>query len=206
MFLQRILPAVAAIALVLLASPAMAEVARSFRDVPYATVGGTRLALDLHLPANVTAPPLVVYLHGGGWSEGDKTRYPAFLVERGFAVASLDFRSTKVARFPANVHDIKAGIRFLRAQSARFGYRADRIALAGASSGGHLAALVGTTGGNPGLEGEVGDFTNKSSRVQAIVSWYKSVSRGLELASCRSLDKVRSLLLRLLNGRAVGFR
>ena len=172
MFLQRIRPAVAAIALLLLASPAMADVARSFRDVAYATVGGTQLALDLHLPADVAAPPLVIYLHGGGWSEGDKTRYPAFLVERGFAVASLDFRSTKVARFPANVHDIKAGIRFLRAQSARFGYRADRIALAGASSGGHLAALVGTTGGNPGLEGEVGDFTNQSSRVQAIVSWY----------------------------------
>jgi acetyl esterase/lipase len=151
---------------------AAAQQARSFKDVVYATVDGKPLALDLYLPAGVSHPPLVVYLHGGAWKDGDKAQYPAFLVERGFAVASLDFRSTNVAPFPANVHDIKAGIRFLRARAAQYGYRSERIALAGASSGAHLAAEVGVTGGNAQLEGRLGDFPTQSSRVQAIVSYF----------------------------------
>src|SRR5262245_20135877 len=124
-----------------------ADAARHVPNLPYARVDGTALALDLHLPASSTPPPLVVYLHGGAWRDGDKTGYPEFLVARGFAVASIDFRSTTVARFPANVQDIKAAIRFLRAKAKDYGYRADRIAISGASSGAHLAALVGTTAG-----------------------------------------------------------
>jgi acetyl esterase/lipase len=158
--------------LCLAAGTAAAQQARSFKDVVYATVDGKPLALDLHLPANVQHPPLVVYLHGGAWKDGDKTQYPAFLVERGFAVASLDFRSTNVAPFPANVQDIKAGIRFLRARAAQYGYRPERIALAGASSGAHLANEVGMTGGNAQLEGTLGDYPAQSSRVQAIVSYF----------------------------------
>jgi acetyl esterase/lipase len=151
---------------------ANAQQARAFKDVVYATANGKPLALDLYLPANVQHPPLVVYLHGGAWKDGDKAQYPAFLVERGFAVASLDFRSTNVAPFPANVHDIKAGIRFLRAKAAQYGYRSERIAVAGASSGAHLANEVGMTGGNAQLEGTLGDYPNQSSRVQAIVSYF----------------------------------
>jgi acetyl esterase/lipase len=158
--------------LCLAAGTAIAQQARSFKDVVYATVSGKPIALDLYLPANVQAPPLVIYLHGGAWKDGDKTQYPAFLVARGFAVASLDFRSTNVAPFPANVHDIKAGIRFLRAKAATYGYRSDRIALIGASSGAHLASEVGVTGGNARLEGALGDYPAQSSRVQAIVSYF----------------------------------
>lgn len=149
-----------------------ADAARDLTDLTYATVDGRPLGLDLHLPANVAAPPLVVYLHGGAWSAGSKSQYPAFLVARGYAVASLDFRSTNDARFPANVHDIKAGIRFLRANAQRHGYRSDRIAVVGASSGGHLAALVGVTNGHAALEGTLGGHRGESSAVQAIVSWY----------------------------------
>jgi acetyl esterase/lipase len=148
-----------------------ADSPRSQRDLTYAIVDGQSLHLDLHMPANVATPPLVVYLHGGAWSAGDKTQYPIFLVENGFAVASVDFRSTNEAPFPANVHDIKAAIRYLRANAAKHGYRADRIALAGASSGGHLAALVGTTQGEARLEGDEGIDMAQSSAVQAIVSW-----------------------------------
>lgn len=140
-------------------------------DIPYATAGGHRLLLDLHLPPGAGHPPLVIYLHGGAWRAGDKGEVPAFLVHSGYAVASLDFRSSELARFPANVHDIKAGIRFLRANAARYGYRADRIAVSGSSSGGHLAALVGTTNGHPELEGEVGEHARESSAVQAIITW-----------------------------------
>ncbi|MEO8306599.1 MAG: alpha/beta hydrolase [Pseudomonadota bacterium] len=154
------------------AGVASAQQARSFKDVVYATANGTPLALDLYMPANVQHPPLVVYLHGGAWKDGDKAQYPAFLVERGFAVASLDFRSTNVAPFPADVQDIKAGIRFLRAKAAQYGYKPQRIALAGASSGAHLANEVGMSGGNAQLEGTLGDYAAQSSRVQAIVSYF----------------------------------
>jgi acetyl esterase/lipase len=145
---------------------------RDIKDIVYATVDGKPLGLDIHLPAAVRQPRLIVWVHGGAWTDGNKTAYPTFLVEHGFAVASLDFRSSSAARFPANVHDIKAGIRFLRAKAKEYGYRADRIAIVGASSGGHLAALVGVTGGNAELEGNEGDYPNESSRVQAIVSYF----------------------------------
>ena len=165
--------AIVACSLMLLAPVALAaESPRDFKDVVYATVDGKPLALDVHMPAGVRRPPLVVFVHGGAWTTGNKTQYPAFLVQRGFAVASLDFRSSNEARFPADVYDIKAGIRFLRARAADYGYRNDRIAIVGASSGGHLAALVGVTNGEKALEGTEGDYLNVSSSVQAIVSYF----------------------------------
>jgi acetyl esterase/lipase len=94
------------------------------------------------------------------------------LVERGYAVASLDFRPASAAPFPGQVHEIKAAIRFLRATAASHGYDARRIAIVGASSGGHLAALVGTTNGQADLEGTLGDHDKESSAVQAIVSYF----------------------------------
>lgn len=155
-----------------LQTAAAADVPRDFTDLVYATVGGKPLALDLHMPSGARRPPLVVYVHGGAWTTGNKSQYPAFLVARGFAVASLDFRSSNDAPFPADVHDIKAGIRYLRAKAGEYGYRGDRIAIAGASSGGHLAALVGVTNGEPTLEGTEGAHLGQSSSVQAIVSYF----------------------------------
>jgi len=93
-------------------------------------------------------------------------------VENGFAMASLDFRQSGDARFPANVHDIKAAIRFLRARAGEYGYRTERIAIAGASSGGHLAVLVGVSNGSKELEGTVGTHLTQSSDVAAIVDYY----------------------------------
>ena len=151
---------------------ASAQAARSIQDVVYATVDGKGLALDVHLPAGVAQPPLIVWVHGGAWNAGTKAQYPKELVASGFAVASVDFRQTSEARFPANVHDIKAAIRFLRAKAGQYGYRSDRIVIAGASSGAHLAALVGVTNGDAELEGKVGDQLAASSSVQAIVSYF----------------------------------
>ena len=94
-----------------------------------------------------------------------------FLRDRGFAVASVDFRSSNEARFPADVYDIKAGIRFLRAKASEYGYRSERIAIVGAPSGGHLAALVGVTNGEKALEGTEGDDPPVLC-VQAIVSYF----------------------------------
>jgi acetyl esterase/lipase len=142
------------------------------KDVEYTRVGEQSLKLDLYEPA-VAKAPLVVYLHGGAWERGSKTPMPLTgLVERGYAVASLDFRPASAAPFPGQVHEIKAAIRFLRAAAPRYTYDARRIAIAGASSGGHLAALVGVTNGSGDLEGTLGDHRNESSAVQAIVSYF----------------------------------
>jgi acetyl esterase/lipase len=142
------------------------------KDIVYATVDGRNLLLDLYLPAGVAQPPLLVWVHGGAWRSGTKAQVPMVFVENGFATASLDFRLSTEARFPANVHDIKAAIRFLRAKGAEYGYRRERIAIAGSSSGGHLAALVGVTNGHKELEGTLGSHTRESSDVAAIVSYY----------------------------------
>jgi acetyl esterase/lipase len=149
-----------------------AEPQRDIKDLVYARVNGKSLALDVHLPAEAQRPSLLVFVHGGAWTTGSKAQYPAFLVARGFAVASVDFRSSNEALFPANVHDIKAAIRFLRARARDYGYRADRIGIVGASSGGHLAALVGVSNGVKELEGTEGDYLNESSSVQAAVSYF----------------------------------
>jgi acetyl esterase/lipase len=151
---------------------AFAQSVRVQKDIVYAKVDGMSLALDLYMPAGVDSPPLVVWIHGGRWMNGDKSDVPTDFVERGIATASLDFRQSKQARFPAMVHDIKAAIRFLRAKASAYGYRAERIAIGGTSSGAHLATLVGVTNGNKALEGNLGDHLGTSSNVQAILSYY----------------------------------
>ncbi len=127
------------------------------KDIEYARVADRPLRLDLYRPDGAPAP-LLVWVHGGGWEAGSKAQMPlAPFVERGFAVASLDFRPASAAQFPGQVQDLKAAVRFLRAQAGRLGYDASRIAILGASSGAHLAALVGVTNGNPELEGALGE-------------------------------------------------
>jgi acetyl esterase/lipase len=152
---------------------AAAGVPAVVRDIEFAQVGKERLALDLHKPAGEPHAPLIVWVHGGAWRSGSRDSMPlGALVEQGYAVASIDYRLTPVAPFPAQVHDIKAAIRFLRAKQAELGIDARRIAIAGDSAGGHLAALVGVSAGVAELEGEVGDHDGESSAVQAIVSFY----------------------------------
>ena len=152
-------------------------------DVPYATSGtGEPLRLDLYLPEKAGAP-LIVWLHGGAWENGNKSAMPLEpIIERGFAVASLDFSPASKARFPGQIHEIKAAIRFLRAEAKRYGYDASRIAIAGASSGAHLAAVVGTSNGMPELEGSLGDHRTESSEVHAIVSYFAATNLTTILA------------------------
>ena len=125
---------------------------------------------------------------------------PTIFVANGFALASLDFRQSTEARFPAQVHDIKAAIRFLRAKAATYGYRTDRIAIGGSSSGGHLAALVGVTNGHAELEGTVGGYLKESSAVQAILDYYGASNLTTILAQSTpfGLNMRRPALERLL--------
>lgn len=146
---------------------------RKITDIRYGQVGDHELLLDLYLPNGVAQPPLLVYVHGGAWSGGTKNAMPLTgLVDSGFAVASVDYRLSPVARFPAQVHDIKASIRFLRAKEATYGYDSSAITITGSSAGGHLAALVGVTNGSKKLEGSIGNHLDQSSDVQAIVDYY----------------------------------
>jgi acetyl esterase/lipase len=152
-------------------------------DIPYATSGaGEPLRLDLYLP-EPTGAALLVWIHGGAWENGNKSAMPLEpFIERGFAVASLDFSPASKARFPGQVHEIKAAIRFLRAQAKRYGYDAGRIGILGASSGAHLAAVVGTSNGHAELEGTLGDHRGESSEVHAIVSYFPATNLTTILA------------------------
>lgn len=146
--------------------------AETLPGIEFARVDGISLKLDLHRPDS-EKPPLLVYVHGGAWRAGSRGDVPVTdLLDHGFAVASVDYRLSTQARFPAQVHDIKAAIRFLRAKADELKIDADRIAIVGSSAGGHLAALAGVTNGHAELEGRVGDHLDQSSRIDAIVSYY----------------------------------
>jgi acetyl esterase/lipase len=153
-------------------------------DLQYATsAAGEPLRLDLYKPDTAGPAPLIVWLHGGAWENGNKTAMPlAPIIERGFAVASLDFSPASKAPFPGQIHEIKAAIRFLRAGARQFGFDASRIAIAGASSGAHLAAVVGTSNGHGELEGALGDHDNESSSVHGIVSYFAATNLTTILA------------------------
>lgn len=155
--------------LLLVTSAALAD---TQADIEYARVGELSLKLDLHRPA-VENPPLLIYVHGGAWRAGSKKDVPiGKLMDQGYAIASVDYRLSTQAVFPAQVHDIKAAIRFLRANADTFHVNASRIAIIGSSAGGHLAALVGVSNGSRELEGRLGEHLDQSSDVQAIVSFY----------------------------------
>jgi acetyl esterase/lipase len=143
------------------------------RDIEYARVGDHALKLDLHLPDVTARPPLIVWVHGGAWRSGSRKDMPlARLVEEGYAVASVDYRLSTEAKFPAQIHDLKAAIRFLRAPDSAWRLPKTKIVIAGDSAGGHLAALVGVSNGDAELEGEEGNHRGQSSDVQGIISFY----------------------------------
>ena len=158
-------------------APELPEGVTVTADIPFANVNGHELALDLYMPAAVEDPPLLVWVHGGAWRGGSRKSVAALaLVQAGYAMASTSYRLSGVAPFPAQSHDIKAAIRFLRAHAADYGYDASRIGILGSSAGAHLAALVGVTNGNAELEGNVGGNLEQSSDVHAIVAYYPATN------------------------------
>lgn len=144
------------------------------KDIEYASVEGHSLRLDFYQTQKEELnSPLVVWIHGGAWRSGSKASVPVkHWLDHGFKIASVDYRLSGQARFPAQVHDIKAAIRFLRRHADSFQFDPARIIVAGASAGGHLAALVGVSNGLDELEGTVGKDLQQSSSVCAAVSFY----------------------------------
>jgi acetyl esterase/lipase len=169
-----------------------------------ATAGKTPLRLDLYVPESAPRPmPVVVWIHGGGWQLGTKDRCPALpLTARGYAAASIDYRLTDVAPWPAQIYDCKAAIRWLRAHAKEYGLDPDRIGVWGASAGGHLVAMLGTSAGAKELEGDEGNL-NCSSRVQAVCDWFGPsdfVALGDLLKAAGLGDNAKGPITKLLGG------
>jgi acetyl esterase/lipase len=149
--------------------------------VTYAVAFGYRpLQLDLWVPVTPTPAPLVVWIHGGGFMFGDRRYLPETLrpnqifdalLDGGLAVASIDYRHALEAPFPAQLHDAKAAVRYLRAHADELGISIDRVGVMGESAGGYIAAMVGLTGHRPDLEGTHG-VVGLSSAVDVVVDWY----------------------------------
>lgn len=144
------------------------------RDLPYLENGHDRQKLDLYLPADGEGPfPVVAWIHGGGWAAGDKNGCPPLssgFVARGYAAVSIGYRLSGDAIFPAQIQDCKAALRWLRANAQKFQLDPNRIGVWGSSAGGHLAALLGTSGGVS--EFDVGENPGQPSHVQAVVDFY----------------------------------
>jgi acetyl esterase/lipase len=143
-------------------------------DVQYCTGGGKPLLLDIFILRNrIRRPtPTVLWLHGRGWERGDKNGSSGvrFLASASFVTASIGYRLSGEAKFPADIQDCPRVIRFLRANAANYELDADRIAVGGASSGGDLALLAGLTDQSAGLKGS-GGWANVSTRGSATVSY-----------------------------------
>jgi acetyl esterase/lipase len=142
-------------------------------DVVYAVVSGHELKLDIAVPRNLAAPaPAIVDIQGGAWRRIQNSAEDAkFWARYGFVGVSITHRTSDIAIFPAAVHDCKAVIRWLRANAKKYNIDPDRIGVTGFSSGGNLAALLGTSGGDGFLEGTEGNL-GYSSRVQAVVDHF----------------------------------
>ncbi len=153
--------------------PALPADVTVHRDVEYARVGDKSLLLDIYVPEKVAAPrPLVVWIHGGGWRNGSKNQTRAVgMIKHGFAVASIGYRLSGEAIFPAQIADCKAAIRWLRANADEYGLDANHFGVWGSSAGGHLVALLGTSGGAQEFE-IVGNHKEVSSNVQAVCDFY----------------------------------
>jgi acetyl esterase/lipase len=159
------------------------------KDIVYATHDGVELKLDLYRPKNEEAKslPVVLWIHGGGWLNGSKDNCKiTFLLDHGFAVASVGYRLADVAQWPGQIEDCYAAVRYLRSHAEAYGLDGDHIGAMGGSAGGHLAALMGTR-----AAGE----EKVCSRVQAVCDWYGPTDLLIMppnvVSETRPIEKVR---------------
>lgn len=137
------------------APPRLPKGVQAVRDLPYVESGHDRNRLDLYLPEKAEGRlPLVVWIHGGGWLAGSKDNCKALMMAtKGYVVASINYRLSQHAVFPAQIEDCKGAIRWLRAHADKYHIDPKHVGVWGGSAGGHLVALLGTSGGVKDLEG-----------------------------------------------------
>lgn len=163
------------------------EFSKSWKDINYAGDTTVSHRMDIYLPIAVKDKyPVIILIYGSAFF-GNNMKHVAFerlgkpLLEGGFAVVSINHRSSREAIFPAQIHDVKAAIRFIRGNAEQYQIDPTFIGITGYSSGGHLSAFAGTTGNTSGhqlgkieidLEGSVGKFTGQTSSIDAVVDWF----------------------------------
>ncbi len=151
------------------------------RNLVYGKSGGQELRLNLARPVEAgPSRPCIMFVHGGGWTGGDKEAYDEAIrvaVEKGYVGVTVGYRLAPAHRFPAQVQDVKCAVRYLRAHAEQYGIDPKRIGAAGDSAGGQLVMMLGVTRPEDGLEGD-GGWSNMSSAVQAVVSYYGPTDLG----------------------------
>ena len=166
------------ILMLLAACAAFAQPALSERNIDYAGGGRQDQMLDLEVPEGPGPFPLLIHVHGGGWRSGKKGQGGGIAMVRprmlaqGYAFASINYRLSGAAKFPAQIQDCKAAVRWLRANAGQYRLDADRFAAWGTSAGGHLVALLGTAGDVAEFDDASLGNAGVSSRVQAVIDWY----------------------------------
>lgn len=146
---------------------------RYYLDIPYDFPGNVRRTFDLIVPDQSNEkPPLLVWIHGGGWSEGDKRIHNEFerFCYHGYAILSIDYRFSSDAPFPAQLIDCKAAIRWARANAEKYGYCTRKIIVGGNSAGGHLAMMLALT--NQSSDFDQGDNLGYSSAIDGVLDLY----------------------------------
>ncbi len=147
-------------------------------DIPYADTGNPRQSLNLILPKSRKKKnlPALIYVHGGGWKNGNKDQGVVRLlpyVESGEYVGiSVGYRLSGEARWPAQIHDCKAAVRWVRGNAKKYGINPERIGVFGSSAGGHLVAILGTSGNVKELEGSLGNYKTMESRVHCVGNFF----------------------------------
>jgi acetyl esterase/lipase len=182
--------------------PRVPDTVKAEKNIEYARVSSGPLLLDIYTPkVFANKLPVIVWLFGGGWEMGSKDFCPiANMAAQNVAIVSINYRLSGVAPFPAQIFDCKGAVRWLRANADKYHLDADRIGIFGASSGGHLAALLGTTAGNAQLEGDVGGNLNYSSRVQCVCAFYPPTDLDLLVPDAAGRASAKSRVGKLLGG------
>jgi acetyl esterase/lipase len=165
--------------------------------VPYAADDNPRHRLDVFVPKERKAAklPAIVFIHGGAWLGGDKAGGTAqlmpFVRAGNYVGVTVGYRLSPEAIWPAQIHDVKAAIRFVRANAAKYHIDPDRIAVWGASAGGHLVAMLGVSHGVKELEGDLGPHKEVSSKVTCVVNYFGVTDILAEIGQKSNIDRTK---------------
>ncbi len=167
---------------------------KEYKDIVYKTIDSTKLKLDIYYSKNISKPaPLLVFIHGGAWKKGDKHDYLHYLVDyakKGYVTATVQYRFTNKAKFPAQILDVNAAVIWLKQHADEYHINNKEVAVIGGSAGGHLALLVGYASDVPEFKDR--DDSLFSSRVQAVVNFYGPSDLTTEYA--QNVSSVNNLI------------